>query len=128
MITYPPKEVSETLGERVAEGFKRWFDEAFKNVATRENIAQTNQAVAVLSKRVEHLEDSVDEIKSDIKDIRTGMQDIRTEMKDRDDRMNEQFDGMYHQTFTLIKWTVGLLGFFGTVISIMIFVGQFIKH
>ncbi|MCL4477976.1 MAG: hypothetical protein M1381_02585 [Deltaproteobacteria bacterium] len=128
MITYPPKEVVETFGEHAAQGLEKWLGEVMKDTAT-------NQAVAVLSKRIEHIEGSVDEIKMDMKDMRSEMNERFDKMNERFDRMNERFDKMnerfdtmYHQTFTLIKWTVGLLGFFGTVISTLIFVGQFIRH
>lgn len=153
MITDPPKETIEAVGEKTAESLKNWLNTEFNQLAGREDVTilkqdvgelkqdvaglkqdviVVNKDIAVLSANVEHLEESVREIKTEIKDMRTDMKDMRTDIDMRFDsmnaQMNERFDTMYHQTFTLIKWTVGLLGFFGTLISTLIFVGQFIKH
>ncbi|MGB9734618.1 MAG: hypothetical protein ACPL1H_00120 [bacterium] len=103
MISYPPKEVIETFGERAAEGLEKWLGEVMKDTATRQGIGEVKQDIAVLSKRVEHLEKSVDEIKVEIREMRK-------------------------ETLSLIKGTIGTLSFFGTIISIMIFVGQFVRH
>jgi len=48
-------------------------------------------------------------------------------MNERFDRMNERFDQMYERMTSLMKWTVGTLALFGSIISILLAIGQFIK-
>ncbi len=70
--------------------------------------------------RLEIVERNVNDLKMDVKEL-------RKEMNDRFDRINERIDTMYERMTSLIKWTVGTLALFGTIISILLAVGQFIK-
>jgi len=48
-------------------------------------------------------------------------------MNERFDRMNERFDQMHARMVSMMKWTVGTLALFGSIISILLAIGQFIK-
>jgi predicted HicB family RNase H-like nuclease len=60
------------------------------------------------------------EFKMDIMELRKEMNDLRREM-------NVRFDNMYERITSLVKWTVGTLALFGTIITILYAIGLFIK-
>ncbi|RKX74022.1 MAG: hypothetical protein DRP87_17770 [Spirochaetes bacterium] len=84
----------------------------------------------------------LDIVEHDLADLKVEVRELRREMNERFDRMNEsinerldrmnesineRFDRMYERMTSLMKWTIGTLVLFGTIISILIAIGQFIK-
>ncbi len=49
-------------------------------------------------------------------------------MNERLDGVNERIDGIYDRMTSLMKWTIGTLALFGTIISILIALGYFIRQ
>ena len=41
--------------------------------------------------------------------------------------MNRNFDVLYGRMLSIVRWTVGTLALFGTLITILLTVGQFVK-
>ncbi len=85
-------------------------------------------------------------------EFRQGLNELRREMNERFDRINERFDRMnerfdrmnerfdrmesamgerfdtmYERMLTQSRWLVGSIALFGTIISIVLAIGQFIK-
>lgn len=52
---------------------------------------------------------------------------IQRDVNERFDRINERFDRMHEHMASMIKWTVGTLALFGTLITILLAIGQFLK-
>ncbi len=81
--------------------------------------------------RLELLERDVAELKMDVKELRKEMNERFDRINDlinkRIDLINERIDRMYERMTSLIKWTVGTLALFGTIISILLAIGQFLK-
>jgi hypothetical protein len=52
-------------------------------------------------------------------------------MNERFDRlygeMNERLDRMYHQMVVQTRWLIGALAVIGTVISLLLAIGQFVR-
>jgi len=63
--------------------------------------------------RLEVLEREVLEIKQDMKDFRK--------------EMNQRFDVMNDRIVSMTKWTVGTMGLFCTLITVLLAIGQFTK-
>ena len=48
-------------------------------------------------------------------------------INERFDRINERFDRMHEHLGAMVKWTVGTLALFGTLITILLAIGQLAK-
>jgi hypothetical protein len=100
MITPAPEAVRKSVGDEAAQALGRWFQDILEiNTVSRDEYRH-------ILTRLEVLERELFEVKQDIKDFRR--------------EINERLDGM-------IKWTVGTLALFGTLITILLAVGQFVK-
>lgn len=81
--------------------------------------------------RLDILEHDVTGLKQEITDLRAEFREFRREVNDRFDRMssefNDRFDRMHEHMGSMIKWTVGTIGLFGTLITILLAIGQFTK-
>ena len=73
----------------------------------------------------------LDILEHDVAELKTDFREFRREVNDRFDRMstefNNRFDRMHEHMGTMIKWTVGTIGLFGTLITILLAIGQFAK-
>ncbi len=83
----------------------------------------------------------LDIVEHDLADLKVQVHELRREMNERFDRinerfdkinerfdkMNERFDQMYERMTSLVKWTIGTLAIFGSIISILLAIGQFVK-
>jgi len=81
--------------------------------------------------RLDILEHDMEEVKTDYREFRREMNEFRKEvnerfdrMNERFDRMNERFDRMYGRMGSWMKWTVGTIAFFGTLITVLVGIGQ----
>jgi len=52
---------------------------------------------------------------------------LHREMNERFDRMGERVDRMYHQMVVQTRWLIGALAVIGTVISLLLAIGQFVR-
>jgi len=48
-------------------------------------------------------------------------------MNERFDRMGERMDRMYQQMVVQTRWLIGALAVIGTVISLLLTIGQFVR-
>ncbi len=107
MVIPAPEVIRKSMGNEAAEALGRWFQDILENKAV------SRDEYRHILTRLEVLEKEVFEIKQDMKDFRK--------------EMNQRFDGMYAQMGSLMKWTVGTLALFGTIISTLLAIGQFVK-
>jgi len=106
-----PQSVREAWGDQAAQDFSAWLDEVLA-----ERTVPRDEWRQVLS-RLEVLE-------HDMSEVKTELRDLRREMNERFDRMNERFDQMYDRIMVQTRWTIGVLALFGTVIAILVGIGQ----
>lgn len=69
----------------------------------------------------------LDIVEHDLADLKVEVRELRREMNERFDRMNERFDKMNERMVSMMKWTIGTLALFGSIISILLAIGQFIN-
>jgi tetrahydromethanopterin S-methyltransferase subunit G len=110
------------------------------NVAPRYNLGFIKHSLLMLDEykeivaRLEALEREVFELKQDMKDFRREMNERFDRinerfdrMNERFDRMNERFDQMYERIGSMMKWAIGILALFGTMITVLLAISQFVK-
>jgi len=109
-----PETLRKAWGEDVVEAFVPWLDEVLKEKAIpRDEYRQVVTRLDILEK--------------DVSDLKTDVRELRREMNERFDRVNERFDQMYDRMLVQSRWLVGSIALFGTVISILLGIGQFVK-
>jgi len=69
----------------------------------------------------------LDMVEHDLSDLKTEVRELRREMNELRKEMNERFDRMHERMVSMMKWTVGTLALFGSIISILLAIGQFAK-
>jgi len=114
-----------TLKDRLGEdGYKELEAIIFERIRTYSVTRNEFREVLI---RLDVLERDVAELKADLKELRKEMNERFDRVNERFDRMNERFDTMYERMTSLVKWTVGTLALFGTIITILYAIGLFIK-
>ena len=114
--------------------------------ATLEERTVSRDEFRQILSRLDILERDVADLKTEVRDLRREMNErfdrvnerfdrmylemnerferLQAEMNERFDRMNERFDQMYERMLSMTRWTVGTLALFGTIITILLAVGQ----
>jgi len=119
------EEEMATLKDRLGEdGYKELEAIIFERIRTYSVTRNEFREVLI---RLDVLERDVAELKADLKELRKEMNERFDRVNERFDRMNERFDTMYERMTSLVKWTVGTLALFGTIITILYAIGLFIK-
>lgn len=130
-----PETLKKAWGEQVLEDFLIWLEEVLKEKAIpRDEYRQVLSRLDILEKDVSLLRE---EFKGHRREMleRFDRIDQRFDrvnerfdrVNERFDRVNERFDQMYERMLTMTRWTVGTLALFGTIISIILAIGQFIR-
>jgi tetrahydromethanopterin S-methyltransferase subunit G len=131
-----PEVLRRAWGDEAAEAFAVWLADVLEERAvSRDEFRQ------ILS-RLDVLERDVAALQADVRELRREMNErfdrLYGEMNERFDRfyreMNERFDGigermdrMYHQMVVQTRWLIGALAVIGTVISLLLAIGQFVR-
>lgn len=127
--------LKETLGDKGLEELEGLIVEKIKLYSV-----SRDEFREVLS-RLDIVEHDLADLKVQVHELRKEMNERFDRMNERFDRMNERFDGinerfdrinerfdqMYERMTSLMKWTVGTLALFGSIISILLAIGQFVK-
>jgi hypothetical protein len=109
-----PESIRKAWGDEVVADFVPWLETALQaRTLSRDEYRE------VLSR--------LDVLEHDVKDIKDELKALRREMNERFDRMNERFDQMYDRMLIQTRWLIGSLALIGTVISILLAIGQFVK-
>lgn len=81
--------------------------------------------------RLDVLEHDVADIKTDIGELRGEMNGMRDEMNkrfiDMERYLEVRFDKMYDRMVMQARWLIGSIALLGTVISILLSIGLFVK-
>jgi tetrahydromethanopterin S-methyltransferase subunit G len=81
--------------------------------------------------RLDVLERDVAALQADVRELRRELNErfdrLYREMNERFDRMGERMDRMYHQMVAQTRWLIGALAVIGTVISLLLAIGQFVQ-
>ncbi|RMF37066.1 MAG: hypothetical protein D6759_02790 [Chloroflexi bacterium] len=120
-----PESVQRVLGEEAGRDLVDWLQGLLSERAiSREEWRQ-------LLSRLDILEHDVAEVKTELQELRREMNerfDRMNErfdrMNERFDRMNERFDTMYERLLVHTRWTIGVLSLFGTILAILVAIGQ----
>jgi hypothetical protein len=113
-----PEVLRRAWGDEAAEAFAVWLAGVLEERAvSRDEFRQ------ILSR--------LDVLERDVADLKVEVRELRREMNERFDRlygeMNERFDRMYHQMVVQTRWLIGALAVIGTVISLLLAIGQFAR-
>ena len=106
-VTLPrmPQSVQQALGPEATEDLIQWLEGMVAERAVRRD-----EAHEVLSR--------LDVLVHDVSEARAGITDLQR-------TVDERFDQMVERSTTMIRWTVGTLALFGTIISILLAVAPY---
>jgi class 3 adenylate cyclase len=131
-----PEVLRRAWGDEAAEAFAVWL------AGVLEERAVSRDEFRQILSRLDVLERDVAALQADVRELRREMNErfdrLYGEMNERFDRfyreMNERFDGigermdrMYHQMVVQTRWLIGALAVIGTVISLLLAIGQFVR-
>jgi predicted nuclease with TOPRIM domain len=113
-----PRKLREVLGEETAQEMAEWVEEVVKERAIgRDEYREVLSRLDMVESRLGRLEEDVRE--------------LRRDMNERFDRLqqnvDERFDRLYDRMLVQNRWLVGSIALFGTVVSILLAIGQFVK-
>jgi hypothetical protein len=113
-----PEVLRRAWGDEAAEAFAVWLAGVLEERAVSRD--EFRQILARL-----------DVLERDVADLKVDVRKLRREMNERFDRlygkMNERLDRMYHQMVVQTRWLIGALAVIGTVISLLLAIGQFVR-
>lgn len=69
----------------------------------------------------------LDILDHDLTALKGELADFKTEFREHRREVNERFDRMHEHLDSMVKWIVGTLALFGTLITILLAIGQFAK-
>jgi Tfp pilus assembly protein PilO len=102
-----PEVLRRAWGDEAAEAFAVWLAGVLEERAvSRDEFRQ------ILSR--------LDVLERDVADLKVDVRELRREM-------HERFDRMYHQMVVQTRWLIGALAAIGTVISLLLAIGQFAR-
>ena len=109
-----PRVLREKWGMNVVEQAETWIKEILRSEGIHRD--EFREVVS----RLDRLEQGQEELKEEVYRLRGEMNGFRSEVNERFDRMNERM-------LSMIKWTVGTIALFGTIISVLMAVFKFVK-
>ena len=102
-----PEVLRRAWGDEAAEAFAVWLAGVLEERAvSRDEFRQ------ILSR--------LDVLERDVADLKVDVRELRREM-------HERFDRIYHQMVVQTRWLIGALAVIGTVISLLLTIGQFAR-
>jgi tetrahydromethanopterin S-methyltransferase subunit G len=120
-----PEVLRRVWGDEAAEAFAVWL------AGVLEERAVSRDEFRQILSRLDVLERDVADLKVDVRELRREMNEwfdrVYREMNERFDRMGERLDRMYHQMVVQTRWLIGALAVIGTVISLLLAIGQFVR-
>jgi hypothetical protein len=131
-----PEALRRAWGDEAAEAFAVWL------AGVLEERAVSRDEFRQILSRLDVLERDVADLKVEVRELRREMNErfdrlygemnerfdrLYKEMNERFDRMGERMDRMYHQMVVQTRWLIGALAVIGTVISLLLAIGQFAR-
>lgn len=123
-----PQSIRDKLGEQASQDLAHLLDQtmageklerlSFDMEMVKRDIARLNEGQDKLNQRFEAMEARFDE--------RLGrIDDQFVQINDRFDYVHERFDQMNERLVSSIRWTVGTIALFGTLITILMAIAEF---
>ncbi len=145
-----PDTVQQAWGEAAVRDFTSWIVTILKEqtvpsdewgqVTTRlggveQRLDGVEQRLDAVENRLVVVEHGLDDLKLDVRDLRRTVDErfdrIQESFNACFDRMHEsndaRFDQLNERIMVQTRWTVGVLALFGTIISIIVGIGQFAR-
>jgi hypothetical protein len=131
-----PEVLRRAWGDEAAEAFAVWL------AGVLEERAVSRDEFRQILSRLDVLERDVAALQADVRELRREMNErfdrlygemnerfdrFYREMNERFDRIGERMDRMYHQMVVQTRWLIGALAVIGTVISLLLAIGQFVR-
>jgi Rps23 Pro-64 3,4-dihydroxylase Tpa1-like proline 4-hydroxylase len=131
-----PEVLRRVWGDEAAEAFAVWL------AGVLEERAVSRDEFRQILSRLDVLERDVAALQADVRELRREMNErfdrlygemnerfdrLYREMNERFDRMGERMDRMDHQMVVQTRWLIGALAVIGTVISLLLAIGQFVR-
>ena len=139
MAQTAPEPVEQALGSEATAALGAWIEEiVLKNAVTKSDLQSLSTRLAIVERDVGKLEREVSALRREMNERFDRINERFDRINERFDRMNEQinarfdkmgerFDQMYVRIGTMMKWVVATIGLFGTLITILLAVSQFMK-
>jgi Tfp pilus assembly protein PilO len=102
-----PEVLRRAWGDEAAEAFAVWL------AGVLEERAVSRDEFRQILSRLDVLERDVAALQVDVRELRR--------------EMHERFDRIYHQMVVQTRWLIGALAVIGTVISLLLAIGQFAR-
>jgi hypothetical protein len=131
-----PEVLRRVWGDEAAEAFAVWLAGVLEERAvSRDEFRQILSRLDVLERDVAALQVDVRELRREMNErfdrlygeMNERFDRLYREMNERFDRMGERMDRMYHQMVVQTRWLIGALAVIGTVISLLLAIGQFVR-
>jgi len=120
-----PEVLRRAWGDEAAEAFAVWL------AGVLEERAVSRDEFRQILSRLDVLERDVAALQADVRELRREMNErfdrLYREMNERFDRMGERMDRIYHQMVVQTRWLIGALAVIGTMISLLLAIGQFVR-
>lgn len=125
-----PQSARETWGDRVAEDVAQWLDEHFQQRAvTRDEYREVLSRLDVIEERLDQIDGRLGRIETRIDRVEDRIDQQSAEFNQRLDQQsaqfNERLDALHEQTRVMMRWTVGTIALFGTLITVLIAIAEF---
>ena len=148
MPTTLPQSVREHMGEQVAADFSRWFAENVQQeLVTNDEYREVLSRLDIFEKRFDQTDDHLDRMDERLNQMDERLDAMNAQMNERFDAMNarmderfdamnermderseqvtDQLDRMNDRILSMTRWLIGLLVFFGSMVTALLAVAQF---
>lgn len=129
MPTSIPRSVREAWGEEATEDFEQWLRETLRERAVpRDEYREVLSRLDVLEHRLDQIDDRFDQIDqrfSRIDEHFARIDEHFAQINERFDYVHERFDLMHERMLVMMRWTVGTIALFGTLITILLAIAEF---
>jgi hypothetical protein len=138
-----PDTVLKVWGESAGHDFEAWLEDILADdTVGKEEWRGVGLRMGALESRMVGVESRLDKVESrldqvdtrlgiverDLVDLKTEMREFRRAVDERFDRlyaeMGARFDEMHRQMAVQTRWTIGVLALFGTLITLLVGIGQ----
>ena len=148
MPTTLPQSVREHMGEQVAADFSRWFAENVQQeLVTNDEYREVLSRLDIFEKRFDQTDERLDRMDERLNQMDERLDAMNAQMNERFDAMNarmderfdamnermderseqvtDQLDRMNDRILSMTRWLIGLLVFFGSMVTALLAVAQF---
>ena len=134
MPTTLPRTVRDAWGEEVADEFSSWLDENFQQrTVSRGEFREILSRLDVLEERFdqqdarfeERLEAQNKHFEERFDEVGARLDRMEKRFERRFESMDEKLDRMNGRILSMMRWLIGLLVVFGTMITVLLSIAQF---